>query len=49
MYFFENPTDYAPKKQTKLKELTKELENIEEKWISKLEKAENIENSIKRV
>jgi ATP-binding cassette, subfamily F, member 3 len=48
LYFFENPTDYAPEKNIKLKEITKELEKREEIWLSFLEKAETLENSIKR-
>jgi ATP-binding cassette subfamily F protein 3 len=48
LYFFEHPTDYAPEKHTKLKEITKELEKIEEKWLSWLENAETLEKRIKR-
>src|SRR5262249_8258314 len=31
-YYFENPTDYAPDKHSRLKELEEELSGIEKEW-----------------
>ena len=42
-YFFDNPTDYAPEKSRRLKELDEELKQIESKWLttqSKLDKGD---------
>jgi ATPase subunit of ABC transporter with duplicated ATPase domains len=32
-YFFENPTDYAPEKATRLQELNEEIARSEEQWL----------------
>ena len=32
-YYFENPTDYAPEKQTRLESLKEEIERLEQQWL----------------
>ena len=42
MFFFENPTDYAPTKATRLEEIGSEIESLESSWLSHEESIESL-------
>lgn len=41
-FFFENPTDYAPEKATRLTEINEHIPALEEEWIAAQEKIDSI-------
>lgn len=47
-YYFENPTDYAPAKAQRLKELSQEIEELEKQWIKDQEAIDQLREYLEK-